>query len=396
MISERLLAQLEDPRPSTRVPVLTIEIELRLELRCTGDRTPGGWGCLVPSSLKDGTNSVRVVVDEAGAVVATHDYDAFGNVLAESTPVGGGGQPWPFEHRAFGELYDRDLGMVFLRARWMDPSDGRFVSRDPFGGWASVPSSLHRYTYVEGDPLNAMDPSGQFSLIEGLFVLAIISIASVVVINQFFGGPIGELMDARDSARTVREHMLDRYGAPGAIPPNVGCELNGPIVDPADTECAGSYTAMIELFATRFEGAEGEAWERMANLAVDIHSANRGPNGNVMISTMPGGAAIRWDPFFHAGLFAALSLRAKGDGLDPAAPLLSATFFEGGQYLRGRPSGFEQADLAGNRAGACIADQVAADPSSAREVVRTCFDAFLPIAEFERSGSSPSDPIGGG
>ena len=67
-------------------------------------------------------------------MVATHDYDAFGNILAETTPVGGGGQPWPFEHRAFGELYDRDLGMTFLRNRWMSTEDGQFVSRDPFGG----------------------------------------------------------------------------------------------------------------------------------------------------------------------------------------------------------------------------------------------------------------------
>ena len=161
MISERLLAQLEDPRPSSRVLFQHREIELRLELRCTGNRAPGGWGCLVPSSLKDGTNSVRVVVDEAGAAVASHDYDAFGNLLAESVPIGGGGQPWPFEHRAFGELYDRDLGMTFLRARWMDPADGRLTSRDPFEGDTDSPASLHRYMYAANSPLNMGDPSGR-------------------------------------------------------------------------------------------------------------------------------------------------------------------------------------------------------------------------------------------
>ena len=210
MISERLLAQLEDPRPSTRVPVLTIEIELRLELRCTGDRTPGGWGCLVPSSLKDGTNSIRVVVDEAGAVVATHDYDAFGNILAESTPTGGGGQPWPFEHRAFGELYDRDLGMVFLRARWMDPGTGTFISRDPFGGRPCDPRTLHRYVFVANDPINLSDPSGEDF---GIGTVLLATLVVVLVATSAQAGPD----DVTGSKTLVQVAARQATGAPRGV-----------------------------------------------------------------------------------------------------------------------------------------------------------------------------------
>ena len=164
--------------------VRSAAVALRLDLPPPGARSRnslsrGGEGWVRPT-LKDGTNSVRVVVDEAGAVVATHDYDAFGNILAESTPVGAGGQPWPFEHRAFGELFDRDLGMVFLRARWMDPSDGRFVSRDPFPGFPTQIRSLHRYFYAYSNPLNVSDPSGEFGVIEGLAVIGIGAIAGVL------------------------------------------------------------------------------------------------------------------------------------------------------------------------------------------------------------------------
>ena len=178
VISERLLAELEDSRASHRVRVflLYLDIELRDGFRCSRKRDlPGGRGEL-PSPLKDGTNSVRVVVDEAGAVVATHDYDAFGNILAESVPTGGGGQPWPFEHRAFGELFDRDVGMVFLRARWMDPSDGRFVSRDPLEGISDEPMTLHRYGYAGLNPVNFQDPSGMlFQWLEGFFFKFLVS-----------------------------------------------------------------------------------------------------------------------------------------------------------------------------------------------------------------------------
>ena len=145
-------------------------------------------------------------------MVATHDYDAFGNILAESTPVGGGGQPWPFEHRAFGELFDRDLGMVFLRARWMDPSDGRFISRDPFGGSSGDPQSLHRYTYAHADPINKIDPSGEFTLIEVLLVTVILTglaiIADQIVRNIDFKRIRGNVQTQRRNALRAEARNL--------------------------------------------------------------------------------------------------------------------------------------------------------------------------------------------
>lgn len=69
--------------------------------------------------MKDGQNSVRKLLDTTGTVVANYDYDAFGNVLHQDQPSG-----WIFAHRAFGEVQDPNLGMIYLRARWMDPGTG--------------------------------------------------------------------------------------------------------------------------------------------------------------------------------------------------------------------------------------------------------------------------------
>ena len=45
---------------------------------------------------------------------------------------------------------------VYYRARYYDPSIGRFISRDPAG----MPDGVNRYAYVGNDPVNYTDPSG--------------------------------------------------------------------------------------------------------------------------------------------------------------------------------------------------------------------------------------------
>jgi len=68
--------------------------------------------------------------------------------------------------RCSGEQYDSDLALYYLRARYYNPNTGRFMSRDPLAGKAKDPASLHKYLYANGDPVNAMDPTGKGTLLE--------------------------------------------------------------------------------------------------------------------------------------------------------------------------------------------------------------------------------------
>ena len=54
------------------------------------------------------------------------------------------------------------LEHYYLRARYYDPSTGRFTSRDPFEGVMREPLSLAKYPYGHGNPVNLTDPSGLF------------------------------------------------------------------------------------------------------------------------------------------------------------------------------------------------------------------------------------------
>ncbi len=49
---------------------------------------------------------------------------------------------------------------MFLRARYYDPSTGRFLSRDSFPGYVSLPQSQNPYAYGLNNPILYTDPSG--------------------------------------------------------------------------------------------------------------------------------------------------------------------------------------------------------------------------------------------
>src|SRR3989304_1368236 len=51
------------------------------------------------------------------------------------------------------EQVDADSGMYYLRARYYDPSIGRFLSQDPLPGG-------NLYAYVGNNPVNRIDPTG--------------------------------------------------------------------------------------------------------------------------------------------------------------------------------------------------------------------------------------------
>jgi RHS repeat-associated protein len=52
-----------------------------------------------------------------------------------------------------GEAHDMDSGLQFLRARYYDPSMGRFISRDSYLGSIMQPLSLNRYDYTQNNPV---------------------------------------------------------------------------------------------------------------------------------------------------------------------------------------------------------------------------------------------------
>ncbi len=60
-----------------------------------------------------------------------------------------------------GENLDSETGLEYLRARYYDPTTGRFISRDPVRGTLDNPLTQNPYIYAGDNPMMYSDPSGK-------------------------------------------------------------------------------------------------------------------------------------------------------------------------------------------------------------------------------------------
>jgi RHS repeat-associated protein len=97
----------------------------------------------------DQVNSVVATTDHNGAPTQTKAYSPFGLNLAST---GNNDNKLAYTGR---EL-DDESGLYYYRARYYDSLAGRFLSEDPLGFEAGV----NFYAYVNNNPLNSNDPSG--------------------------------------------------------------------------------------------------------------------------------------------------------------------------------------------------------------------------------------------
>lgn len=106
----------------------------------------------------DHVNSVTAVTDHQGDLLQQVTYAPFGEVV--------GGNSYTSNRLAYTGRELDDWYTYYYRARYYDPSIGRFMSEDPKGFAAGV----NFYAYVNNNPLNANDPSGQFAFYEHAYI----------------------------------------------------------------------------------------------------------------------------------------------------------------------------------------------------------------------------------
>ncbi|BCC57733.1 TPA: DNRLRE domain-containing protein [Bacillus cereus] len=99
---------------------------------------------------------VVAMTDQNREVVATYEYDSWGNVL--KSEVKGIAAENPFGYAGY--MYDKEIGMYYLIARYYNPEHGVFLSIDPDPGDEDDPVTQNGYTYADNNPMMMTDSDG--------------------------------------------------------------------------------------------------------------------------------------------------------------------------------------------------------------------------------------------
>ena len=111
----------------------------------------------------DHLGSGRKMTNTSGNLTYRAEFDPYGKLLYEWSAT-------PNQNTKKFTGYERDAGsgLDYAQARMYGSEWGRFMSPDPAGlasANAYSPMSLNRYSYVGGDPVNRVDPSGLLTLL---------------------------------------------------------------------------------------------------------------------------------------------------------------------------------------------------------------------------------------
>lgn len=102
--------------------------------------------------VPDEMGSTLFLLDKDHEIQKTYRYDAFGTILNESGDT--------LNRLTYtGQMYDGAMGQYYLRARFYNPSIGRFMQEDVYRG-----DGLNLYAYCANNPVMYFDLSGYMSL----------------------------------------------------------------------------------------------------------------------------------------------------------------------------------------------------------------------------------------
>ena len=98
--------------------------------------------------LSDHLGSTNALADASGNLIASTNYDSFGNATNANFPT---------RYQFTGRELDNFTGLHYYRARWYDANLGRFISEDPIG---FAGGDVNLFGYVGNNPIKYKDPKG--------------------------------------------------------------------------------------------------------------------------------------------------------------------------------------------------------------------------------------------
>jgi len=203
--------------------------------------------------IYDGNGSTAQLVDSTEATTDSYSFDAFGRELSRTGVT-------PNAYLFAGEQFDANAEAYYLRARYFSPGTGRFLTRDPLQGFVTDPTTLHRYNYARGDPVNYEDPSGRISAARigvAIAVAAILATLSTSFWKPLWSFPGRQLRvfslatkekkhfalnpEAKKEYEDIRRLFLAWYDE---LEPRFQCAAKGGALGPGEMACSQQATSL--------------------------------------------------------------------------------------------------------------------------------------------------------
>jgi len=215
--------------------------------------------------IYDGLGSVLGEVNEDGEIVDANDnpvplkrYDAYG---AELTNIAG-----TTDHKFVGSLghtTDSNTGLIYMQARYYDPTLGRFISEDPAGDGANW------YVYCENNPVSRVDPNGEFFVDASIFAAGLITLGFMCIAAAAVGpnltAAVADFVAANAALRTLWSFV--KFG----VDVNMGIAGAGPV-----KAYVIAIVSAVQVFAemgmlTAFGGVAARAGLAMGGMALVVY-----------------------------------------------------------------------------------------------------------------------------
>ncbi|MBN2025725.1 MAG: RHS repeat-associated core domain-containing protein [Actinobacteria bacterium] len=105
---------------------------------------------------------VVCITDDVMNWAKKFSYDPWGNITSETVSSSEyDNLECPYGYAGY--FFDSDTGLYYMPARYYSPSQRRFLTKDSHPGSKSNPLTLNPYQYCHNNPVNNVDPSGQYA-----------------------------------------------------------------------------------------------------------------------------------------------------------------------------------------------------------------------------------------